>query len=171
MLKIARIPVISSAANPDAPRLQITLHAIKIDGLYSVHLILELLDKVWLVRGVTQDAIDAPTWRDFTAFVAHSNRVGFEDGLHFWGGSTIFDPNGGRRVIVQVPERDYVIWKAGALAVTIVLFFLAELVHWSALSAFYMLYAIHLQDLGVGEYIGMGHGLGAMAEVALMWSF
>src|SRR5438105_8839342 len=30
----------------------------------------------------------------------------------------------GRRVIVQVPERDYVIWKAGALAVTIVLFFL-----------------------------------------------
>src|SRR2546430_473320 len=58
MLKIARIPVISSAANPDAPRLQITLHAIKIDGLYSVHLILELLDKVWLVRGVTQDAID-----------------------------------------------------------------------------------------------------------------
>ena len=30
----------------------------------------------------------------FTAFVAHSNRVGFEDGLNFWGGSTLFDPNG-----------------------------------------------------------------------------
>lgn len=30
----------------------------------------------------------------FTAFVIHSNRVGFEDGLHFWGGSTVFDPNG-----------------------------------------------------------------------------
>ena len=30
----------------------------------------------------------------FTSFVAHSNRVGFEDGLHFWGGSTLFDPNG-----------------------------------------------------------------------------
>ncbi|HVN56575.1 MAG TPA: nitrilase-related carbon-nitrogen hydrolase [Anaerolineaceae bacterium] len=30
----------------------------------------------------------------FTAFVAHANRVGFEDGLHFWGGSTVFDPNG-----------------------------------------------------------------------------
>jgi NAD+ synthase (glutamine-hydrolysing) len=30
----------------------------------------------------------------FTSFVVHSNRVGFEDGLHFWGGSTIFDPNG-----------------------------------------------------------------------------
>jgi NAD+ synthase (glutamine-hydrolysing) len=30
----------------------------------------------------------------FTAFVAHSNRVGFEDGLNFWGGATVFDPNG-----------------------------------------------------------------------------
>ena len=29
----------------------------------------------------------------FTTFVVHSNRVGFEDGLNFWGGSTIFDPN------------------------------------------------------------------------------
>jgi predicted amidohydrolase len=30
----------------------------------------------------------------FTAFVAHSNRVGYEDGLNFWGGATIFDPDG-----------------------------------------------------------------------------
>jgi predicted amidohydrolase len=30
----------------------------------------------------------------FTTFVAHANRVGFEDGLNFWGGSTVFDPNG-----------------------------------------------------------------------------
>jgi predicted amidohydrolase len=30
----------------------------------------------------------------FTCFVAHANRVGYEDGLNFWGGSTIFDPNG-----------------------------------------------------------------------------
>ncbi|MEA3441198.1 MAG: nitrilase-related carbon-nitrogen hydrolase [Chloroflexota bacterium] len=30
----------------------------------------------------------------FTAFVAHSNRVGYEDGLNFWGGSTLFGPNG-----------------------------------------------------------------------------
>ncbi len=30
----------------------------------------------------------------FTDFVAHSNRVGYEDGLNFWGGSTVFDPNG-----------------------------------------------------------------------------
>jgi len=37
----------------------------------------------------------------FTAFVAHANRVGFEDGLNFWGGSTVFDPNG--RMLVQGP--------------------------------------------------------------------
>jgi NAD+ synthase (glutamine-hydrolysing) len=30
----------------------------------------------------------------FTTFVAHANRVGYEDGLNFWGGSTVFDPNG-----------------------------------------------------------------------------
>ena len=30
----------------------------------------------------------------YTSFVAHTNRVGFEDGLNFWGGSTVFDPDG-----------------------------------------------------------------------------
>jgi NAD+ synthase (glutamine-hydrolysing) len=30
----------------------------------------------------------------FTAFVAHTNKVGFEDGLNFWGGAAVFDPNG-----------------------------------------------------------------------------
>lgn len=30
----------------------------------------------------------------FTSFVVHSNRTGYEDGLNFWGGSTVFDPNG-----------------------------------------------------------------------------
>ncbi|HEX2620344.1 MAG TPA: nitrilase-related carbon-nitrogen hydrolase [Phototrophicaceae bacterium] len=30
----------------------------------------------------------------FTAYVAHCNRVGFEDGKNFWGGSSIVDPDG-----------------------------------------------------------------------------
>lgn len=30
----------------------------------------------------------------FTTFIAHTNRVGYEDGLNFWGGATLFDPNG-----------------------------------------------------------------------------
>jgi predicted amidohydrolase len=37
----------------------------------------------------------------FTSFVAHSNRVGFEDGLHFWGGATAYDPNG--ELVAQGP--------------------------------------------------------------------
>lgn len=30
----------------------------------------------------------------FTNFILHCNRVGYEDGLNFWGGSTIVDPDG-----------------------------------------------------------------------------
>jgi predicted amidohydrolase len=37
----------------------------------------------------------------FTTFVAHANRSGFEDGLNFWGGSTVFDTNG--KLVVQAP--------------------------------------------------------------------
>ena len=37
----------------------------------------------------------------FTIFVAHANRVGFEDGLNFWGGSTVFNPNG--HLVAQGP--------------------------------------------------------------------
>lgn len=32
----------------------------------------------------------------FTTFVVHSNRVGYEDGLNFWGGTTVYDPGGER---------------------------------------------------------------------------
>ena len=30
----------------------------------------------------------------FTTFLAHSNRVGYEDGLNFWGGAVMYDPTG-----------------------------------------------------------------------------
>jgi len=43
----------------------------------------------------------------FTAFVAHTNRVGFEDGLNFWGGSTVFDPNGD--LVLQAPYNEEVL--------------------------------------------------------------
>lgn len=38
----------------------------------------------------------------FTSFVAHTNRAGFEDGLNFWGGSTVFDPNG--ELLTKAPQ-------------------------------------------------------------------
>jgi len=37
----------------------------------------------------------------FTDFVIHVNRVGYEDGLNFWGGSTVFDPSG--ELLVKAP--------------------------------------------------------------------
>jgi len=40
----------------------------------------------------------------FTVFVAHSNRVGYEDGLNFWGGSTLFAPDG--RLITKAPYHE-----------------------------------------------------------------
>src|SRR5574341_546934 len=40
----------------------------------------------------------------FTTFVAHSNKVGLEDGLNFWGGGTVFDPNGD--LIAQGPYHE-----------------------------------------------------------------
>jgi predicted amidohydrolase len=55
-------------------------------------------------RGLTdQEKLDSAHWVErvnqayasmFTSFVVHSNRVGFEDGLLFWGGATVYDPNG-----------------------------------------------------------------------------
>lgn len=37
----------------------------------------------------------------FGNFVVHANRVGWEDGINFWGGSTIFGPNG--ELVAQAP--------------------------------------------------------------------
>ena len=62
-------------------------------------------------RGLNDsDKLDSARWVEnvnrsyanlFTSFVVHSNRVGYEDGLLFWGGATVFDPNGER--IAQGP--------------------------------------------------------------------
>jgi predicted amidohydrolase len=65
-------------------------------------------------RGLKQDdKLESAWWVEhinrayaslFTTFVAHANKVGFEDGLNFWGGSTLFDPNGD--LIAQGPYHE-----------------------------------------------------------------
>jgi len=54
-------------------------------------------------RGITDQILGSAQWVQdvnraysglFTSFFAHVNRVGFEDGLNFFGGSTIYDPDG-----------------------------------------------------------------------------
>jgi NAD+ synthase (glutamine-hydrolysing) len=62
-------------------------------------------------RGLNSDTkLESSAWVEhtnrayaalFTIFVAHANRCGFEDGLNFWGGSTVYDPNGS--LLVQAP--------------------------------------------------------------------
>lgn len=65
-------------------------------------------------RGLNRDPLlDSARWVErinqayaslFTTYVAHANRAGFEDGLNFWGGSTVFDPDG--RLIAQGPYHE-----------------------------------------------------------------
>ena len=40
----------------------------------------------------------------FTTYVAHTNLTGFEDGINFWGGATLYDPNG--VLVVQGPYHE-----------------------------------------------------------------
>jgi len=40
--------------------------------------------------------------RLFTVYVAHTNRVGFEDGLCYWGGAAVIGPDGRR--VAQAPD-------------------------------------------------------------------
>ncbi len=65
-------------------------------------------------RGVSEDErLESARWVErinqayaslFTTFVVHTNRVGFEDGLHFWGGATAFDPEG--RMLARGPYHE-----------------------------------------------------------------
>ncbi len=63
-------------------------------------------------RGLTESSkLESARWVDhinqayaslFTSFIASTNRVGFEDGISFWGGATVHDPNGER--IAEGPQ-------------------------------------------------------------------
>jgi predicted amidohydrolase len=68
-----------------------------------------------------QPVLDSACWVEdinrayaglFTSFVVHANRSGYEDGLNFWGGSTIYDPNGS--LVSQCP------YHAEALQVSVI---------------------------------------------------
>jgi NAD+ synthase (glutamine-hydrolysing) len=59
------------------------------------------------------DALESARWVEhvnqgyanlFTSFVVHANKVGFEDGLNFWGGTMVYNPNG--QEIAKAPYYD-----------------------------------------------------------------
>ena len=55
------------------------------------------LDSARRVENITQTYAGL-----FTVFVAHTNRVGFEDGLCYWGGASVIGPDGKR--LAQGPD-------------------------------------------------------------------
>lgn len=44
-----------------------------------------------------------------TSFVLYCNRVGYEDGVHFWGGSRVVDPEG--RVCAEAGDGEELLWQ------------------------------------------------------------
>lgn len=50
------------------------------------------------------DAMTKTYGQLFTSYVVYCNRVGYEDGVGFWGGSRVVAPDGG--VLIEAPERD-----------------------------------------------------------------
>ena len=70
-------------------------------------------------RGLGDDErLESATWVErinqayaslFTSHVVHTNRVGFEDGLHFWGGATVHAPDGEMLVRGPYHQEDLVI--------------------------------------------------------------
>jgi predicted amidohydrolase len=62
-------------------------------------------------NGCEPGKLDSARWVDeinrayaglFTSFVVHTNRVGYEDGLNFWGGASAYNPDG--EPIIQGPQ-------------------------------------------------------------------
>jgi len=62
------------------------------------------------VSGESQDLRSAETWHNLnnlyarmcTNYVVYCNRVGYEDGVNFWGGSEVIGPDG--TVVVRAPD-------------------------------------------------------------------
>lgn len=52
------------------------------------------------------------------------------------------------------------------------LFLVAASLHWAGLSPFHLLFAVHVEDLGLSpQVVGVGFGLAVSAEVVVMWQF
>ena len=81
MLKIAHIPVLEQIDGAEAqPRLHITIQATKVSDLFSVHIDVELLEWVRVLRMpsekmVGDSVIDAPTWHAHATFVSNRREL------------------------------------------------------------------------------------------------
>jgi predicted amidohydrolase len=80
------------------------------------------------LRGITDQKVqddNARYWElinqayaeTFSLFVAYGNRVGFEDGVGFWGGSELVDPSGQRIAKAKYYEEDFLVGELNLEAV------------------------------------------------------
>src|SRR5262245_6869465 len=68
MLRIARVPVINVDQATEEPRVHVTLNAVRIGDTYSALAMVEVLDRVWLVRPVSENSVEAAVWRACASF-------------------------------------------------------------------------------------------------------
>ncbi len=91
-----------------------TINVAALDGALIV-----LCPSVSPLRGISENAPaddNARYWellngfyaQTFALFIVYANRVGFEDGVGFWGGSEIVDPTGERLAKARYYEPDFI---------------------------------------------------------------
>ncbi|MEK7210976.1 MAG: nitrilase-related carbon-nitrogen hydrolase [Candidatus Binatota bacterium] len=100
-----------------------TIYLAALDGALAV-----LCPSASPLRGITdQQAQDdnARYWEllnrayaeTFSLFLIYGNRVGFEDGVGFWGGSELLDPSGQRVVKAKYYDEDFIVGEVALEAV------------------------------------------------------
>jgi predicted amidohydrolase len=92
-----------------------TMYIAALDGALTV-----LCPSSSPLRGVSEGAeqdnnarywelLNAMYTQTFSVFLVYANRVGFEDGVGFWGGSEVVDPNGVRLAKAKYYDEDLVL--------------------------------------------------------------
>ena len=100
-----------------------TIYLAALDGALAV-----LCPSASPLRGITdQQAQDdnARYWEllnrtyaeTFSLFLIYGNRVGFEDGVGFWGGSELLDPSGQRVIKAKYYDEDFIVGEVALEAV------------------------------------------------------
>jgi len=78
LLKIAAVPLVEEeegAVDEASPRLHASVTVNRVADLYSVHVEVELRDRVWLTRQTEGHAIDATTWHQAAHFVSNRHEL------------------------------------------------------------------------------------------------
>jgi hypothetical protein len=75
MLRLAGVPVIHPDDEVDAPTLHATVSVKKVVDVFSVSIMLELWDRVWLARQSHGETLHAATWRSTASLVSSRHEL------------------------------------------------------------------------------------------------